>query len=397
MSAAAARPTLPDILAWIVSQGLSATEPEAFLAGLGSRIAGLVPLDRLSIGVPTLDPNTRGASVTWTSDGAVRQDFSAYGPEGEAEFRKSPIYYARENDLMQANWNLGGGEGLADFPLLATLAADGLSHYALRLFAFPNEPYINGMALSFATRRSNGFSSEDHAVIDALLPTIALAVYRILLSEISSEMLRVYVGPRTSERVLAGAVHRNEGEAIEAAILFADLKGFTELSEAHPAEMVVGLLNEHFDVLDAPIAEHGGEILKFLGDGLLAVFPLDGDGTAACGRALRAAHHALVATAELNRLRAATGRPAIDLDIALHVGEVFYGNVGAARRLDFTVIGAAVNLASRIEQLCDRLGRNLVLSESFARQCGVPAVPLGRFELKGIRAAQAVFGIDGGE
>lgn len=390
--------TLPEILAWIVDQGLSVTEPEAFLTGLGTRISGLVPLDRLSIGVPTLDPSTRGASVTWTSEGEIRQDVSAYGPEGDAEFRKSPIFYARENELLQATWNLGGGEGLGEFPLLARLADEGMNHYALRLYAFPNEPYVSGMALSFATRHSNGFSAEDHAVIDALLPTIALAVYRILLSEIAREMLRLYVGPRTSERVLAGAVHRNEGESIEAAILFADLKGFTELSEAYPAQEVVGFLNEHFDVLDEPIAAHGGEILKFLGDGLLAVFPLDaGDGSAACARALRAAHHALVATADLNRLRAAARRPTIGLDIALHVGEVFYGNVGAARRLDFTVIGAAVNLASRIEQLCDRLGRNLVLSESFAGQCGVPAVPLGTFELKGIHAPQAVYGIDGGE
>jgi adenylate cyclase len=206
-----------------------------------------------------------------------------------------------------------------------------------------------------------------------------------MLTRVSSAILGVYLGERTARRVLAGEVRRGSGRALEAAILLADLRGFTSLAGREPPARVVAWLDQHLEVIGEAVAAHEGEVLKFLGDGILAVFAVEegvGDGEA-CRRALAAAEQALTATGELNASRRAAGEPELGLDLVLHFGEVLYGNVGAARRLDFTVIGPTVNEASRMEALCAELGRPLLLSGTFATRCGRPTTSLGRFTLRG--------------
>ncbi|GGE00095.1 adenylate cyclase [Aureimonas endophytica] len=378
---------------WIIDQGLSALSEEAFVAGLAARLAPFLPLTRLSVNVPSLDPNLRGASFVWQRGGAMYTEWAPHGSEGEERMRRSPIQHILQLGLLEKTWCLADEAALEAFPLLGAIAAEGGRHYLVKIIGYPNETQIRGMAFGLATDDAAGFGAAHHGLIDAILPAIGLAVYRIELSRIAREMLRIYVGARTGDRILDGFVHRGEGEAIDAAILFADLKGFTALSERLSPPEIVALLGQRFDLLDRPIAENGGEILKFMGDGLLAVFPLKADPAEtreACARALQAARDALAANTALN---AEVAEP-VALDIALHLGTVFYGNIGAARRLDFTVIGPAVNLASRLEELCDELGRHLVLSRPFAERCGAGAVPLGFFALKGIAEPQEVFGYE---
>ena len=185
--------------------------------------------------------------------------------------------------------------------------------------------------------------------------------------------------------MLAGEVRRGTGRAIEAAILLADLRGFTSLAGREPPARVVAWLDQHLEAVGEAVAAQDGEVLKFLGDGLLAVFPADETATSddACRRALAAAEQALAATTALNAERRDKGEPELAMDVVLHYGEVVYGNVGAARRLDFTVIGPTVNEASRIEALCAELGQHLLLSAPFATRCGRATTSLGRFVLRG--------------
>jgi adenylate cyclase len=219
---------------------------------------------------------------------------------------------------------------------------------------------------------------------------LALAAYRIGLGRVATRTFAAYLGTNTGRRVLDGAIRRGEGATIAAAILLADLRGFTALADREDPHAVVGWLNEHLDAMGDPVVERGGEILKFLGDGLLGVFPAADAGGAetACAMALAAAVEALKRTEALNAQRAAAGGPVLPLDVALHFGVVVYGNIGTRRRLDFTVIGKAVNEASRLEALCKTLGRPLLMSESFARHTAGRdrhrVVSLGRHVVTGL-------------
>ena len=224
---------------------------------------------------------------------------------------------------------------------------------------------VPGVAIAIATDRPGGFAESDLATFAALMPALGLASYRYMLARVSAAILGVYLGERTARRVLAGEVRRGTGRAIEAAILLADLRGFTSLAGREPAARVVAWLDQHLEAVGEAVAAHDGEVLKFLGDGLLAVFPADETATSdadACRRALAAAEQALAATAHSTPTAAPRASRSSRWTWSSTIGEVVYGNVGAARRLDFTVIGPTVNEASRIEGLCATLGRALLLS-----------------------------------
>jgi adenylate cyclase len=274
-------------------------------------------------------------------------------------------------------------------PLLAELRDQGATEYCLQLLPFGGAvaAAMPGLAFGFATDRPEGFSDADIAAVKELMPVLGLASYRFSMTRIASEMLGVYLGPGSARRVLAGEVRRGMGRTITAAILLADLRSFTPLTDGAEPMRVVEWLDEHLEAAGVPIENCGGEILKFLGDGLLAVFPVEKPGEdeqQACARALAAADQAIARTALLNASRRVLDEPTLDLDVALHFGEVVYGNVGTARRLDFTVIGRAVNEASRLEELCDRLDRRLLMSGAFATRCGRPTADLGRYQLRGL-------------
>ena len=357
-------------------------------------VAAGLPLWRVSLSMQAIDPTVRALAFVWRRGRGTSADATLHGAgdEGEAMYRRSPIHHLQAAGLDAGRWRLEIGEGCDTLPILAELRAGGATDYLMRLVRFGGSTAtaLPGVALAIATDRPGGFADAEVAAFDALLPALGLASCRFALARTASEVLGVYLGPMTARRVLAGEVRRGMGRAITAAILLADLRGFTALAGSEDPAKVVGWLDEHLEAAGGPVAERGGEVLKFLGDGLLAVFPADGSGgpeaeADACARALAAAEEALARTAALNVARRARGEPELGLDVVLHRGEVVYGNVGAARRLDFTVIGRAVNEASRMEGLCERLGRSLLLSAPFAARCGRETVSLGRFALRGIK------------
>ena len=206
-------------------------------------------------------------------------------------------------------------------------------------------------------------------------------------------MLDTYVGNRAGERILGGQIRRGHTETMQAAIWLSDLRGFTALSDRLEAEVIIDILNQYFDCQVPPILEHGGEVLKFMGDGLLAIFPTGhGANTGkVCSAALAAAH---AARAKVAALEATEGDGSgVRFGLALHLGDVLYGNIGSGNRLDFTCIGPAVNLAARLEKLAGRLGRTVLASEEFARNCHDDLVPIGKFAIAGFAEEQTAFGL----
>jgi adenylate cyclase len=247
--------------------------------------------------------------------------------------------------------------------------------------------------VTWASDRPGGFSAAELQHLDALLPALELVLEARTVRRIATTVLDTYVGHAAGERILRGEIRRGDSATSHVPLWYCDLRGFTALCETLPYDELLALLDAYFERVTAPVAAHGGEVLKFIGDSVLAIFPArEGPSCrAACRSALAAAEEALAGMAGLNRERTAAGKPALEIGLALHVGEVVYGNVGTPERLDFTVIGPAVNLTYRLEKLCRPLGRTLLLSRDFARGCGRPLLSLGYHRLYGVTEPQEVF------
>ena len=202
--------------------------------------------------------------------------------------------------------------------------------------------------------------------------------------EVASTLLRTYLGADAGAKVLLGQIKRGDGQIIRAALWFCDVRNFTGLSDQLPFESLLLLLNDFHGQMSDAVEAHDGQVLKFMGDGMLAVFEADEDDDG-CTRALAAADDAAQRMARVNERRLPAGEPEIRYGLALHWGDVMYGNIGSSRRLDFTVIGPAVNMAARLEGLCSKLGTDLIISAPFARRCGQSLRSLGLHQLKGIK------------
>ena len=380
---------------WIAEQATSSDDPDTLIETFcETLIAAGLPLWRVSVSTPAIDPTARAFSMNWVPGQGTSLVRTAHGLENEAAFRRGPVYALIEANRPFGRWRLDTlrpGEG---YTLLHDIRQDGGTDYVLHLIGFTPGSALRGVAISFVTDSVSGFSDRDLADIDAVLPVFGLAICKLSLSYTLRETLGTYLGPATASRVLDGQIMRGKGQTVSAAILLTDLRAFTALTDRIDPVRIVGWLDEHFDALGDPVARNGGEILKFLGDGFLAVFPIAELSTrpcAVCERALEAAEAALAANRALNDRRRAANLPELGADLVLHFGEVVYGNVGTSRRLDFTVIGRAVNEASRIEKLCDGLDRSLLVSDSFAERCGRGLVPLGTFPLRGLEQPQRIW------
>ncbi|GAC1426133.1 MAG: adenylate/guanylate cyclase domain-containing protein [Burkholderiaceae bacterium] len=384
---------------WISEYATAADDWDVLLGGVCSRLVELgLPLWRAGIGSPTINPDSPDCVVQWYADQGTLRVSNTHGPEQVAAHLRSPIFALLQRGEVSGRWRLDALQEGDHFPILLELRDQGGVDYLLHIIHFAPGTALQGAAISFTTRRATGFADNEIAAIEALRPALGLAVAKLNLSQTLREVLSVYVGRMTGRRVLEGQIRRGQGQKVAAAILLADLRSFTALSDHADPTDVVGWLNEHFDALGEPVTRHGGEILKFLGDGFLAIFPVPDATTVPCqicGRALDAALDALRANAALNLQRSGKGLPELEADIVLHFGEVVYGNVGASRRLDFTVIGRAVNEASRIESYCEKLGRPLLTSASFATRCDRPLEIVGAVSLRGLANPQRVWSAPG--
>ncbi|MEZ5933413.1 MAG: adenylate/guanylate cyclase domain-containing protein [Alphaproteobacteria bacterium] len=386
---------------WICEQGLLGVSLETLLDGFCQRLsaAGL-PLARVYLSAQTLHPRIAGVGNIWRPGEGVKIETYFYRSEPSAAFLESPIKYVIDHGMTDLRVRLEGNEPLA-FPVCEELRAKGGTDYLIQLAKFGRDGRPDGKTgaiLSWTTSAPGGFDDHQLAILRFLAPRLALAVQIRTAQDITINLLEAYVGSAAGRLIIDGDVRRGDLDVISSVILLADLQGFTAMSERTRHDDLVDMLNQYFDCLVGPIVERGGNVLKFLGDGLLATFPLNGEpADDLCEHALDAAADILERVALLKRERQAAGKPVMILDIALHLGDVYWGNVGSAERLDFTVVGPAVNEAARIETLCAQYERNLLVSETFAKAATRSAhrlVSIGRFALRGVRSAQSIYTLE---
>jgi adenylate cyclase len=395
-------PEVSAIADWLTERGLLRTSFEQLVEGFCHRLRAIdVPLWRAFVSADTLHPRIRGMGCSWRVDQGLRSDVYIHRLDPPEAYLKSPFKRMLDRGLGCLRVRLDGSEPI-EFPLLDELREQGVTDYLAQRTWFGQDGESErktGVLSSWATTRPEGFSERNIAILDHLMPRLALALQARLGHDISVNLLDTYVGPEAGRRILDGEIRRGTLDVISAVILVADLRGFTAVVDRTERDVLIDTLNAYFDCQVPAIVANGGHVLKFLGDGLLATFPLNGRAPeAACEAALDAASEVLCCVRALSEERAASNKPVMELDIALHLGEVFYGNVGSTDRLDFTVVGPAVNEASRIEALCAQHDRNLLISETFANAATNSAdrlISIGRYGLRGVRGAQSIYTLDG--
>jgi adenylate cyclase len=401
-----------DLHTWVVREGLRGVAAAALFDGFCQRLVGAgVPLWRGFIGMPTLHPQWGGYSYTWRRDlNGIEPAQFGRGYEYQQILLRSPfgVLIREVEDCAEERepWRsmrrrLTGPEARLDFSILKDLAAAGASDYfaeVVRFGAHKDPSHGTGIGYSFATDAPEGFRDDDLLLFRAVLPAVSLAMMTYAGHAIASGLLGAYLGDDAGGRVHAGAVERGSVESIRAVLWYADIRGFTAIADTTPGLILVELLNAIFETLTASLRRRGGQVLKFLGDGMLAIFPCEEAREKICSEALAAAAEAMQALDRLNAERLEAGKPVAAVDLALHLGEVLYGNVGAVDRLDFTVIGPAVNEVARIETLCEPLGRRALISAELAAVVGDKRrlEPLGWQSLRGVREPREIYALDFG-
>jgi adenylate cyclase len=381
MPMTSAEDALSDLWRWLTGAAEASSTVEDLFRSYCLELAGRgVPIWRGALGLEVLHPEVSGSLIIWTDDSAmaVRESERA-GILHSSSYLNSPTRVVDETGTAYRRRLEGSCE---DMPLLEDLRLQGSTDYLMLPLPFLDRTRTATMA--FATRRAQGFTDETIDTLTQAAKLFSPYAERHVLRRIALDLLNIYVGRRTGQRVFEGRIERGSHEIMEAAIWFGDLRDFTRLSEITPADQLIALLNGWFGAMAEAIDQHDGEILKFIGDAVLAVFPVTDERSRerACSDAEAAA-----------RGFAARMKAGRKFGLALHFGEVFYGNVGARNRLDFTVIGPAVNLAARLQALTKSLVEPVVASETFARALDHSLPGLGKHRLRGIPDPQTVFAV----
>ena len=379
------------VVMWLADGARSAPIAQQVLEELCTRLLDCgIPLWRVDVFVRTLHPEVIGRRFRWQQGTEVSVSMSTFDLPSAPQSRKSFVEYvcASGNTIRKRPTDEGSK---TEFPLLEELWANGVTEvFASPLIFTAGDVH----AAVWATRQAGGFTDEQLTGIEAVVKPLARVAEVRALRRTATNLLDTYVGSRAGERILAGRIRRGHTESIHAAIWLSDMRGFTTLSDRVDPEVMIDILNRYFDCQVPSILAHGGEVLKFMGDGLLAMFPIDdaSEEKRMCSEALAAG---LEARARLSELRStgAEHLKEIRFGLALHVGDVLYGNIGGGNRLDFTCIGPAVNLAARLEKIAAKLGRTIVTSNAFAIHFESELSTLGEFMVRGFGAQQMVFGL----
>jgi adenylate cyclase len=378
---------------WLIDGARSAANPPDVLATLCDRLVDCgIPLWRAAVFVRTLHPNVTGRRFLWRLGHGVDTSELLFEGVQTSEFQNSPVarVYVSGTAIRR---RFATEDDVANFPLLRDLRMEGVSDYLASPLTFTDGTIH---VATWATRHPDGFSDEQVAGIEAIVAPLTRVAEIRALTRTASNLLNTYVGRNSGERILSGQIRRGDTEAIHAAIWLSDMRGFTALADRLPPQTLTDLLNRYFDCQVPAIVDCGGEVLKFMGDGLLAIFPVASSRTdtqSVCTNALAAAREAQAKIAKLGSSTGIEGVDDVRFGLALHLGDVLYGNIGGGNRLDFTCIGPAVNLAARLEKLAGKLGQSLLASDAFSRHCCPPLRPVGEFTLPGFHLAQMVYGL----
>ncbi|MCA1441377.1 adenylate/guanylate cyclase domain-containing protein [Ensifer sp. IC4062] len=389
------------LILWISEQGIRGSEEPELLAGFCERCrqAGL-PLERALGLIDTLHPEIEGRSFTWDSESGDAPEVTPYGStatgEMQASWHRSIFYHMLVERQAERRIRLAA-ETSVPYNFLDTLKADGHTDCVSMIHYFTDRGRVGEMDCFYSywtTKREGGFSEDEVDALRVLLPTLALAVKAASCVRIIGTLADVYLGQDAGQRVVKGSIERGAAEKIETVMWFSDLRNYTRISETVAPEEVIPLLNDYAGTVITAIHDHGGSVLKLIGDGVLAIFNAD-DRASACASAVAAERQLRLMLNELNAKRLVDGKPTTDVYLGLHIGEVFYGNIGSQNRLDFTVVGPAVNEVSRIASMCRSVERHVIMSSEFVEACPpvlrADAVSLGRFALRGIARAKELF------
>ncbi len=375
------------VIDWLMDGARSTPLAQEVLTEICQRLTGCgLPLWRTVVFVRTLHPQILGRRFVWRPDTGTVVSDGSFDLLDRDVFRNSPMTHVAATGTAVRR-RLADSDCPMDYPILHELRAEGITDYVVSPLRFTNGDIHFA---SWATRQPGGFNDAEISALDAIIVPLTRVAEIRALHRVASVLLSTYVGQNAGERVLAGQIRRGHTDEIHAAIWLSDMRGFTRLADRLPPQALVDLLNRYFDCQVPPILDHGGEVLKFMGDGLLAIFPIGEGAAPVCAHALAAA---LAARANVAGLQAAKEETAVRFGLALHVGDVLYGNIGSGNRLDFTSIGPAVNLAARLEKLAGQLGRTIVASQGFATHCGNAFAPIGRFAVAGFAEQQTAFGL----
>jgi adenylate cyclase len=391
-----------ELTAWIVHAAVAGDGEAEILAGVCDRLnaAGL-SLVRASLACALFDPMFDARAVRWIRQrGGYEETFPRDNQDWSAEnWDRSPFRALIESGERVLRRRLDATHAQGEFPLLDRFQREGATDYVALIWAIGKGVLLGGgegLAASWTTDTSAGFTEAHIELLSHLLPALTLVMMFRTNIQGARTLITTYLGSDAAQRVLAGNIVRGRADPIRAVVWHSDLVGFTRISDSESAATVLALLNDYAEAQVEQIEAHGGHVLKFIGDGILAIFPQD-DTALACRHALDAAVGLRDRLSALKQRRTAAGLPVTDTHIALHLGEVLYGNLGSARRLDFTVLGPAVNEAARIEALCGSLEQPIVVSSAFAEAAGDARsrlVSLGRYAMKGVGRPQELFTVD---
>jgi adenylate cyclase len=382
---------LQSVTDWLIDGARSATSPIRLMAETCERlVAAGLPLWRVAVFVRTLHPDIYGRAFFWRPGAEVVMNPAGFEVQDSPEYRRSPLAILYDTG-REVHYRLDDPDSKR-FPFFDDMRGEGVTDYIALPLSF-----IDGSThgSSWTTKQPGGFGDDELAALRAIVRPLTRIIEIVNLRRTSLSLLDNYVGNSAGERIMGGQIRRGHTDTLHAAIWLSDLRGFTALSDRLPAETVVDILNHYFDCQVSAIRAHGGEVLKFMGDGLLAVFPIaeaDGDSRRVCSEVLEAARESRASVAALNYPIGETVER-FRFGVALHVGKILYGNIGGGNRLDFTCIGPAVNLAARLEKIAGRLNRTIVASEGFAGICAGGWTELGEFPIAGFTRAERVYGL----
>lgn len=394
------------IAGWVVRRGLAGVAEEDLLREFCEkcRAAGL-PLSRGLALIDTLHPVHEGRVFRWRDDESNDPAMVEYGRsdqgEGAETWQRSPFFHLLQTGEEELRRRIGFGDA-ADFPAIREMKDAGHTDYLVFVHRFADDNAIGEMDCvysSWMTRHPEGFSDAGLVALRRLVPPLALAIKAAALARVAGTLVDVYLGRDAGKRVLSGRILRGVADRIDAVLWFSDLRGYTKITDTATPDEVIPLLNDYAEAVITAIQQAGGDVLKLIGDGTLAIFRAEDPATASA-RALRAEADMRGRVQALNERRRAEERAVTSVYLGLHIGEVFYGNVGSIDRLDFTVVGPAVNETSRIASMCRSVDRPVLVSTAFA--AALPAadrvrlVSVGRFALRGVGQAQELFTLDPG-
>jgi adenylate cyclase len=391
---------ISEIAAWLMQEGLQGTAEADLLAGFcdACQQRGL-ELGRAMALMDTLHPVYEGRAFRWDSKETIEPVFE-YGPTaegvGQDNWLRSAFYHLHKNKRTEVRRRIGFGDPI-DFFALDSLKDSGHTDFIAFAHHFEEAGTIGEMDCffsHFATASAEGFSEEELAMLRRLVPALALAIKCTALGRIARTIAEVYLGEDAARHVLEGKISRGKAERISAALWFSDLANYTRISDTAEPDEIIPMLNDYADAVISSIHEAGGNVLKLIGDGTLAIFKAQDTGEA-CAAALTAESLLRQRLRDLNSQRQIEGRPVTEVYLGLHIGDVFYGNIGSQDRLDFTVIGPAVNEVSRIASMCHSVDRNVLMSSNFVSAAPVAQrndlVSVGRYALRGVKRAQELF------